>query len=181
MDDLVDETLTVRAGGVGAAEAAVRLGAEMPHLPRRPLPLHRRHHRPGGPLQPGGIGLNLGGSPLLEGGGEHGPHLVGAAEHLQCLRSPSGALVGEAAWFVFGVAGLEGGALCELDGFDRGRRPALRVLEGGGELALPGLDRLPARRPPGVECRVDANDLADRPFPRVRVGPLGEPHAQPRC
>ena len=100
-----------------------------------------------------------------QGGGHHGRHTRGAAEDLFGLLAPCGALLGQGAGFVFGVAGLQGGLLGELDRLHHARRAPVVALERGGQLAAAGLDRGPAGRPALVQGRVDTDHLADRAFP----------------
>jgi hypothetical protein len=161
----VDQVLRLLPVEAGLAEAAVSLGADVPDLPGRPLPLHRGDHRFSGPLHPGRINGDFGRAELLEGAGEHRLQLAGAAEDLEGLGAPGGALLGEAARSVLAVTGLQGGLLGELDRFDRGGRAAVVGLKPRGELALAGLDGLPAGGPAGGQGRGDADDLPDRPFP----------------
>ena len=62
--------------------------------------------------------------------------------------------------------------------FDRGRRPAMIILEPDGELTAAAVDVGPAGRPALVQSRVDADDLPDRALGRIGAGPFGEPHTQ---
>ena len=62
---------------------------------------------------------------------DHVPDLVEAAENLDGLGMPGGALLGQAAGFVFRVAGLQRGLLGQLQRFDRGGWPAVVALELG--------------------------------------------------
>jgi len=48
-----------------------------------------------------------------------------SAEHCCRFIEPGRALLGEGSGFVFGVAGLEGRLLSQLQRLDRGRRPAM--------------------------------------------------------
>jgi hypothetical protein len=85
-------------------------------------------------------------------------------------------LLGQGSWFVFGVAGLQGRLLGQMQCFDRGRRPAVIFLELDGEFTAADVDLGAAGRPALVPSRVDADDLPDRPLARVGPGPFGEPH-----
>ena len=91
---------------------------------------------------------------------------------------PRGALLGQGAWFVLGVAGLQGGLLGEVDRFHRWSGAGRGRPGSGGELAAAVLDVGPAGGPALVQAGVDADDLTDRPLRRVGAGPLGE--AAPR-
>jgi hypothetical protein len=84
-------------------------------------------------------------------------------------------LFGQGSGFVFGVAGLQRRLLGQVQRFDRGRWPAMIVLELNGELAAAGLDVGAAGRPAFVQSGVDA--LSDRPLRRVGAPSFGEPHA----
>jgi hypothetical protein len=86
-------------------------------------------------------------------------------------------LLGQGPGFVFGVAGLQGGLLCQVQCFDRGRRPAVIILELDGQLAAAGLDVGAAGRPAFVQSGFYADDLSDRPLRRVGAGPFGEPYS----
>ena len=97
-----------------------------------------------------------------------------AAEDLCGLARPGGALLGQGARFVLGVAGLQGGLLGQVDGLDDRRGPPVVGLERGGELAAAGLDRGPPGGPALVQPRVDADDLAHGPLAAVGAGSLRE-------
>ena len=92
---------------------------------------------------------------------------------------PGGALLGQAAGFVLGVPGFQGGLLRQLQRLYRGRRSTMITLKLGRQLTLPVLDQHSAGRPTLVQRWVDTDDLAHRRFPRVGVGPVREPHPQP--
>jgi hypothetical protein len=79
---------------------------------------------------------------------------------------------------MFGVAGLQGRLLSQLQRFDRGRRPTMIFLELDGEFAAAGVDVGAAGGPALVQSWVDTDDLPDRPLRRVGAGPFGEPHPQ---
>ena len=79
---------------------------------------------------------------------------------------------------MFGVAGLQRRLLCQMQRFDRGRWPAMIMLELDGQLAAAGVDVGAAGRPALVQSGVDTDDLPDRPLRRVGAGPFGEPHPQ---
>ena len=79
---------------------------------------------------------------------------------------------------MLGVAGLQGRLLRQVQRFDRGRRPAMIMLELDGQLAAAGVDVGAAGRPALVQSWVDTDDLPDRPLRRVGAGPFGEPHPQ---
>ena len=104
---------------------------------------------------------------------------MGAAEDLFRLLAPGGALLGQGAGFVFGVAGFQGGLLGELDRLDHAGRAAVVALEGGGQLAAAGLDGGAAGGPALVQGRVDPDDLADRAFAGFGAGTLREGQPEP--
>ena len=101
-----------------------------------------------------------------------------AAQHGCSLAEPGCALLSQGSGFVFGVAGLQGRLLSQMQCFDRGRWPAMIILELDGQLAAAGLDVGTAGRPALVQSGVDTDDLPDRPLRRVGAGPFGEPHPQ---
>ena len=80
--------------------------------------------------------------------------------------------------FVFGVAGLQGRLLGQMQCFDRGGWPAMIILELDGQFAAAGFDVGTAGRPALVQSGVDTDDLPDRPLRRIGAGPFGEPHPQ---
>ena len=61
--------------------------------------------------------------------------------------------------FVFGVAGLQRRLLRQVQRFDRGRRPAMIMLELDGQLAAAGVDVGAAGRPALVQSWVDTDNL----------------------
>ena len=79
--------------------------------------------------------------------------------------------------FVLSVAGLQRRLLCQVQRFDRSRRPAVIILELDGQFAAAGLDVGTAGRPAFVQSGVDTDDLSDRPLGWVGAGSFGEPHA----
>ncbi|CAM3890834.1 hypothetical protein NOZE110980_19100 [Nocardioides zeicaulis] len=103
----------------------------------------------------------------------HRGDLRGGAEHLDGLAVPCLALFGQGAWFVLGVAGLECRLLGELEGFDRCRRPPMRSLEVDDQDSAPRLDAGTPPREPGVQPRVDTDDLAHRVLASIRASPVG--------
>ena len=104
----------------------------------------------------------------------------GATSAQHCCRfvQPGGALFGQGSGFVFGVAGLQGRLLGQMQRFDRCRWPAMIMLELDGQLAAADVDVGAAGRPALVQSGVDTDDLPDRPLRRVGAGPFGEPHPQ---
>ena len=65
-------------------------------------------------------------------------HGVWSAEHLDGLVEPCRPLLGEAARFVLGFAGFQGGLLGQLQRLHRGGWAAVGLLEVGGEDAPGG-------------------------------------------
>ena len=120
---------------------------------------------------------------------DHGVDRVRSAERLGGLGVLAAALLGQGAGFVFGLAGLQGGLLRQLQRFHRRRRPTMITLKPGWQLPMPFLDQHPPRRPTFIKGRVDPDDLPRRTLPRISGGPIREPHlpagragdAQGRC
>ena len=79
---------------------------------------------------------------------------------------------------MLGVAGLQRGLLGQVQGFDRGRWPAMIYLELDGEFAAADVDLGAAAGPALVQPGVDADNLPDGPLRRIGPGPFGEPHPQ---
>ena len=111
--------------------------------------------------------------------GDHGLDRIRSAEGFGGLGVPGGALLGQAAGFVLGLPGLQGGLLRQLQRLHRRRRPAMITLKLPRQLTLPVLDRDPPTRPTLVQRRVNTDDLPHRRFPRIGVRPVREPHTQP--
>ena len=61
-----------------------------------------------------------------------------SAQHGCGFVEPGRALLGQGSGFVFGVAGLQGRLLRQVQRFDRGRWPAMIMLELDGQLAAAG-------------------------------------------
>src|SRR6185437_17010335 len=75
---------------------------------------------------------------------------------------------------MFGLAGFQGGLLCQCDRFDVGGFASVVCLELLGQLGGAGFDGLAARGPACVEFGVDADDFADRALASTGRGHLGE-------
>jgi hypothetical protein len=165
-------------GHVDGAELSLRFGTDMPHLPCRAALLHDGQHLVGCLGDPAGVDDRCG----LGGWRQRRPHHrrdgLDPAQHGCGLFEPGRALLGQGSGFVFGVAGLQGRLLCQLQRFDRCRRSAVIMLELDGQLAAADLDVGAAGRPTLVQSGIDTDDLPDRPLRRVGAGPLGEPHPQ---
>ena len=181
VDQQVDERVGLLGGHVGGADLALRLGADVPDLPGRAAFLHRRQDPIGGLARPSAASTIVA---VLRRRAERrrapstatasGPPSTAAAS-----AEPGRALLGQGAGFVLGVAGLQGGLLGQLQRFDRGRWPAVVVLELGW----------PARRG-GPRCgrggSTSAGSVAGSTptisrtgrLRRVGAGPFGEPHAR---
>ena len=120
--------------------------------------------------------LRIDGRPV-EDGGQHAVHSPGS-EDLLSLRAPGGALLGERARLVLGLAGLEVGALGERDHLGLGGRAAVVGEEGGGEFVAAAVRSAPRRGgPAGGESVVDAVDLTDGPLAGAGAA-LDEPDAE---
>ena len=109
---------------------------------------------------------------------DHLLEALGGAEHLDRFAVPCLALLGQRAWFVLGLAGLQGRLLGQLDGLDRCGRAAVGGLERCGEDRAAVLDVEPPLGEAAVQVGVDADDLAHRPLAGVLVGALGEAHPE---
>jgi len=99
------------------------------------------------------------------------------------FAAPNPALVGFGSELVLGVPGLQGGLLGQLDGLDRGRRPAVVGLELDSQGGPPGVDGSPPGRPGRGQLFGDPDDLADAAPAcgggRGGVGAFGEGQAEP--
>ena len=135
-DEQVHQRARLFGGHVDGPDLALGFGADMPDLPGRPGLLHRRQHLVGGlrrptPRRPLRWRSAVGG----QCGRDHAatalrPPSTAAASVIQVA-----ALLGQDAGFVFGVAGLQGGLLRQLQRFDRGGWPAVIGLELDGQFA----------------------------------------------
>ncbi len=175
---MVDPPAGVLRGRLGSPHLAERFGAQVPVLPGRPVGLHPGQHRLHGLVEPLPVeGLRcvpVGVQRLVD----HCPELSFAAENVECLGVPGGALFGQGAGVVLVVAGLQGGLLGQRDLLDGGGRTAVVPLERCGQHAPAGFDALSSLGPALVEGVVDADDLADGEFAPVRVGSFSESDAQ---
>jgi hypothetical protein len=149
----------------------------MPHLPGGAAFLHSedvigRLCDPPGVGHPDGLGRR--GKRCLHHRCDGGP----SAEQRCRFVQPCRALLGAGSGFVFGVAGLQGRLLGQVQRFDRGRRSTMIFLELDGEFAAADVDVGAAGGPALVQSGIDTDDLPDRPLHRVGVGPFREPHPQ---
>ena len=175
----VGDPLHLVRGELEGPDLAECFGVDVPDLPGRPAGLHRLQHAAGCGAYPLLTAFRNRHTRRVQRAGDHRGDRLVAAENLRRLLPPGRALLGQRAGFVFRVPGLQRGPLRQLDGFDRGGWPSVVGLELGGQLAGAGLDRGPPGRPALVQPGVDADDLPDRPFPRIRVRPLRKPHPEP--
>ena len=136
-------------------------------MPRRPIGLHRRHDVRGSRGEARGVPYRSDGACRVQGLTDHRLDAVRAAEDLFGLGPPAGALLGEGAGFMLGLAGFQVRLLRQSEGFDGGRRPPVRGPELHGELVAALLDTAAASRPAGVQHGVDAVDLSHRTFSRL--------------
>jgi len=170
-------------GGVdtGCTDLAAGFGVEVGFPPAGPTTGHR-FHRCGGQLRHQSLADRHRGFGLRGGGRvDHGGQFGFPTDHLQGLGVPDFALLTQRAGFVFGLPGGQGGLLGQLDHFRGGRDPAVLGQERFGQRGACRGDRGPAGRPRQVETVIDADDLPDRPFPRLggaarehRADPLGD-------
>ena len=132
----------------------------MPGLPSRALALQDADHSGGGVDEPvDARGLRIDGRPV-EDGGQHAVHSPGPEDQLS-LPAPGGTLLGECARLVFGLSGLEVGALGEGDHLGLCGRASVIAEEGGGEFVAAVFDLSAPGGPACGESQVDAVDLAD--------------------
>ncbi len=160
------------------ADLSLCFGPDMPHLPSRPAFLHHGQDVIGCLCNPVGVGDHGGFGGRGERRLHHRRDRATSAQHCCRFVQPGRALLGEGSGFVFGVAGLQGRLLRQVQRFDRGRWPAMILLELDGELAAAGVDVGTAGGPALVQSGVDTDDLPDRPLRRVGAGPFREPHPQ---
>jgi hypothetical protein len=158
---------------------ALRLGADMPALPGCTPFLHRLQHFPRRHRHPLCIHMRAWRRGRVESIGDHGLKRIGSAESLRGLGTPGGALLGQGARFVLGLAGLQGGLLCQLQRLHRCRRPTMITLKMTCQLPLPVLDQHPPAGPPLIQSWVNPDDLPHKPLTRIRVRPIRKPHPQP--
>ena len=163
----------------GGPYLALSFSPDMPALPRRTPFFHRLQHFLPGRRQPLRIHPGACHRDRIERPVDDGLDRVRSAERCGGLGMPGGALLGQGAGFVFGVPGLQGRLLRQLQRLHRGRRPTMITLKPGRQYTLPVLDQHPPRRPPLVQRRVNTDDLTHRPLTQLRVGSIGEPHPQP--
>ncbi len=175
---MVDPPAGVLRGCLGGPHLAEGVGPQMPVLPGRPVGLHPGQHRLHRPVEP--LPIQLGPSVAIgvQGLADHGLELPFAAENLERLGVPGGALFGQRAGVVLVLPGLQGGLLGQRDPLDRRGWAAVVALERGGQHAPARLDALPSLGPALVQRVVDADNLADGEFAPVGIGSLREPHAQ---
>ena len=174
VDDQVNDGVDVLGGQVRGAHLPVRFGAHVPDLPGRAAGLDLVPHPDGGVPHPRRIHRGWCCATRGQGRGHHQRHPSRAAENLLGLLPPSGALLGQGARLVLGVAGLQGGLLSEQDRLHHRRRAPVVALEHGRQLAAARLDAGPPCRPAPVQGRVDPDHFPDRPLAPLRTGTLGE-------
>ena len=181
-EDLVDQQAhdAVHVGGVelDAAYLPQRLSLHVPALPVRAGGLQRVADSDRRGAHPGCVDAVRGAVGWVECRGDHRLHGAVPAEDLACLSGPCGALLGQRAGRVLGLAGLQGRLLCQLDRLDRRGRPTVRGLERLGQDAPACLDAGAAGGPALVQQRVHAADLADGPLARVGARPGLEADAE---
>ena len=160
IEHLIDQQVHQRTrpldGHIRGADLPLCLGADMPHLPGGAAVLHHGQDVIGRLCDPAGVGDRGG----LGGRGERRLHhrrdRATSAQHCCRFVQPGGALFGQRSGFVFGVAGLQGRLLRQMQRFDRGRWPAMIFLELDGQFAAAGVDVGAAGRPALVQSGVDS-------------------------
>ena len=125
------------------------------------------------PFRGGGVECG-GGAGIDRGLADHLAQLVLTAENFDGLGTPRLALLGKRSGLMFGLAGFQGGLLCQCDRFDVGGFASVVCLELLGQLGGAGFDGLAARGPASVEFGVDADDFADRALAPTGRRHLGE-------
>ena len=136
IDQQIDQGVGALGGDVGGADLALGFGPDMPHLPGRAVLLHRGQHpvgRLGHPRRVDRLPWRGSGG---HGPADHGFDRTAPAQHLLGFGPPGRSLLGQRPRFVLRLPGLQGGLLGQVQRFDRGRWPAMILLEG----------RPPARR-----------------------------------
>ena len=165
----------VLGGQVRGAHLAVRLGAHVPDLPgRAAVPASRRGPARRCPATHAASAIVVVSAAGARAVGTIDATAPQSAEDRFGLLAPGGALLGQGAWFVLGVAGLQGGLLGQQDRLHHGRRAAVVALERGRQLAAAGLDAGPPGRPALVQGRVDTDHFTDRALAPLGAGTLGE-------
>ena len=139
-DEKVDQAVGLVDRQVDGACLALGFGTDVPQLPGRAALFEHRHDPVSGLADPSSIDNAGGICCRRERGVDHGGDGVAAAEDRSSFIEPGGTLFGVRARFVFGVAGLQRGLLGQLEGFDRGWRPAMIVLKLDGECAPSGVE-----------------------------------------
>ena len=205
--DVAHIAVELGQGHLRGAGLAQGLGADVPHLPRRPRPLQHLKdavgddlgtHVPTPPLPVASlerphpvtcgdarVSTSVPTASLVrphhrgdELGDGHVP--TGPAPGVQGagLGPPLAPLLGLGAGFVLGRAGLQVRLLRQRQRLDRGRGTAVVGPEHRGQLALAELDGLPAAGPHREQPGVHPGDLPHRPAP-LRAGAVDEPDPEP--
>ena len=118
----------------------------------------------GGLLVYPGVGdCDMLGDGLIGDVGDHVRQRALAAEDFDGLGAPGVALLGQRAWFVFGLPGFEGRLLGQRKHFHHGGFAAVGDLELFGQLPDAMLDRAAARGEFFIQFCWDADDFAHRP------------------
>ena len=165
------------AGMVGVTQHSLGLGADMINRPGGPGFGDGGDDRGGLLVYPGVGDCDMLGDSLIGDVGDHVGQGALAAEDFDGLGAPGVALLGQRAWFVFGLPGFQGGLLGQRKHFHHGGFAAVGDLELFGQLADAMLDRAAARGEFFIQFCWDADDFAHRPFARFG-GHFGEAGAQ---
>jgi hypothetical protein len=123
---LPDQRSGMLSGQVDGADLSLRFGLDMPHLPGRPARLQDAQNVISCLGDPAGLGRRC---------QHHRRDSATSAQHRRGLAKPPHPLLSYGSGFVFGVAGLQRRLLSQMQRFDRGRWPAMIILETEGELA----------------------------------------------
>jgi hypothetical protein len=129
IDQQVYKCRGIFSGQVDGADLPLCFGPDMPHLPGGPALLHDGHDMAGCLYDPAGVGDCGGLSRRCQRRPHHRRDSATSAQRRCGFVEPGRALLSQGSGFVFGVAGLQGRLLCQMQRFDRGRWPAVIILE----------------------------------------------------
>ena len=144
IEHLIDQEVYQRRGmfsrNLDGADLPLCFGPDVPHLPGRPARLDNGQDVISCLCDPVGVGDRSGLGVRCQCRLHHRRDSAMSAQHRRGLAKPGCALLSQGAGFVFGVAGLQRRLLRQMQRFDRGRWPAMIILETDGQLAAAGID-----------------------------------------
>ena len=167
------------SGHVDGADLPLRFGPDMPDLPGGAAFLHHRQDVISRLCDPAGVGDRGGrrrcgvSAVCTIAATASGPPSTAAASSSQVARC---SVRERGSCLASRVSKVACWASCKR--FDRGRWPAMIMLELDGELAAAGFDVGYGGSTSAGSVGVDTDDLPDRPLRRVGAGPFGEPHPE---